>query len=254
LVFIGFKPRLKDAVPKLYRLTVIMDTILDIFGLGDKAWQLATRISQLWQEFHVLVVEVLGLAAVRPKLHYGHHLSRQMEIHKMCTSTFSNERRNRILKRVHRNARHIADPSRVGLSKWADLILEWYGNSDLSGLKPIGLTWQAPRGLAATIKYKCGPGITDIVVSKKMEYREGCLKAGDVVVVQAGVLMQVELCVVAYKSIAHDAFCMCTRMRRSGLELARTQERDICVRIAEVTDKCFTFKNGDKVIVIDRKS
>lgn len=245
--FFDYKRGLSGNFPKLYRLLAIMDTILDIFTTGDAAWESSSRIGNLWCELHVTVVETFGLSACRPKIHYGHHLAAQMRLHRLATSTFSNERRNRILKRVHQNLRHFRDPVQAGLYRWTDRLLAWHKTSDLTGLAPLGISWQAPRGLAEMVAAE--GDFSKVVVSKKMAYQKGTLKKGDVIKTSTpnGSLMRVELCIVAYRRVADAGFLICTGYPDGS------KRDETLVRISDVADKCFSFFDQGRLIVIPRK-
>ena len=87
-----------------------------------------------------------------------------------------------------------------------DWLFKWYKTSDLSGLAPAGTTWKVPSGLAPYLASRCGGDVPTAALCKKMSYVKGTLAKGDVATLRCGTFARLELLVVVYKRIAHEAF------------------------------------------------
>jgi hypothetical protein len=123
--------------PQLHRIVEIMDVVIGIFQKGDAAYRQAGLLRAYMQELHVLYLEVWGADMIRPKNHYLYHICDCMERHKMCTSTFSNERRNKILNAAYRRVRR-KDNSLYCTSIWVKALIRRYKQGGFCPARPLG--------------------------------------------------------------------------------------------------------------------
>ncbi len=149
----------RDLRGPVSRVICVMDTLLDIFVLGEGEAQHASRVSELFCGLYVRTLELWSPQQVKIKAHLAHHIGPQLRHFGSSAPCFSTERRNQLLKNHYDSLRRLPGTSRHATARWLAEVLHWFSEGD------IGLT----RPLAA-----CGRGDDLIVHFRRASVQMRC--------------------------------------------------------------------------------